>query len=243
MILQRDRQPESMDNPKLPKEDHLRALVGLARLNQVSGVARAMYRHLRRHARARTDQPIRVLDVASGGGDIPISWARRAGREGIKLQLTLLDKSSVAIEQQQRSAHRYGIDILALQHDCLSMSLPAGFDIVTCSLFMHHLDEHQTFCLLQSMQHATEHALVVCDLDRSRLNLTLVQIAARLLTRSQVVHRDAGLSVRAAYTAQEFKQIAENALTRPISVKRSFPCRFIATFDEETVPQPVPAFA
>jgi 2-polyprenyl-3-methyl-5-hydroxy-6-metoxy-1,4-benzoquinol methylase len=243
MMLQRDRQPESMDDPKLPKEEHLRALVGLARLNQVSGVARAMYRQLRRHARARTNQTIRVLDVASGGGDIPIAWARWARREGIKLQLTLLDKSSVAIEQQQRRADRYGVDILALQHDCLSTPLPAGFDLVTCSLFMHHLDEHQTFRLLQSMQQATEHALVVCDLDRSRLNLTLVQIAARLLTRSAVVHRDAVLSVRAAYTVEEFKRLAENALARPVRVKRSFPCRFIATFDEETVPQPVPAFA
>lgn len=243
MMLQRDRQPESMDDPKLPKEEHLRALKGLARLNQVSGVARAMFPHLRAHARATTNQTIRVLDVASGGGDIPIAWARRARREGIKLQLTLLDRSSVAIEQQQRRARRHGVDILALQHDCLSTPLPAGFDIVTCSLFMHHLDEHQTFRLLQSMQLATEHAIVVCDLDRSRLNLMLVQIAARLLTRSQVVHHDAALSVRAAYTMQEFKQLAENAVARPVRVKQSFPCRFIATFDEEIVREAVPAFA
>lgn len=243
MMLQRDRQPESMDDPRLPREEHFSALLGLSRLNRVSGIARTMYRYLRRHAAARTDATLRVLDVASGGGDIPIAWARRARRDGIKLQLTLLDRSSTAIEQQQRRAHQYNVDILALQHDCLSTPLPCGFDVVTSSLFMHHLDEHQTFRVLQSMQQATEHALIVSDLERSRFNMTVVQFAANLLSRSPVVHRDAGLSVRAAYTAEEFKQLAENALARPILVTRAFPCQFIATFDEEAVSQAVPAFA
>jgi len=243
MMFQRDRQPELMDDPSLPVEEHLRALAGLARVNKLSGVAGAMYRHLRAYAWARPNQTIRVLDVASGGGDIPIAWGRRARRDGIRLQLSLLDISSVAIEQQQRLARRNGVDILALQQDCLSTPLPVGFDVVTCSLFMHHLDEHQTFRLLQSMQIATEHALIVCDLERSRLNLTLVQIAAHLVTRSRVVHHDGGLSVRGAYTLQEFKQLAENALSRPVRIKRSIPCRFIATVDEDTVPLAVPAFA
>lgn len=243
MMFQRDRQPESMDDPKLPPEDHFHALRGLATLNRISGISGAMYRHLRRYALARPDYPLRVLDVASGGGDVPIRWAKRAKSEGIDLRLTLLDISPVAIEQQRRLASQSGVDVLSLQQDCLSTPLPEGFDVVTCSLFMHHLDDHQTFRLLQAIQLATDHAMVVADLERSRLNWGLVKISSHLLTRSWVVHHDGPLSVRGAYTAEEFKRVAESALARPVQVERSFPCRFIATFCEEAIFESVPAFA
>lgn len=243
MMFQRDRQPEMMDDPSLPEDEHLRALAGLARLNRISGVAGAMYRYLRVHALSRGNRPLCVLDVASGSGDLPIAWAKLARREGLSLQLTLLDAHSIAIEEQQRRARRAGLDILSLQHDCLKSPLPSGFDVVTCSLFMHHLDDHQSFRLLQSMQAATDNAMVVCDLERSRLNLALVQIGARLLTRSRVVHHDASVSVRSAYTMEEFKKLAEDALARPVRVQRAFPCRFIASLDEQAIPEAVPAFA
>jgi 2-polyprenyl-3-methyl-5-hydroxy-6-metoxy-1,4-benzoquinol methylase len=202
-----------------------------------------MYGHLRRVALAMGDRPLCVLDVASGSGDVPIAWARRAKRDGLKLQLTLLDMSSVAVEEQQRRARQLGLDVMSLQHDCLGTPLPAGFDVVTSSLFLHHLDEHQAFKLLQSMQLATENALLICDLERSRMNLALVTVASRLLTRSPVVHHDAARSVRAAYTMEEFRRLADSALARPVRVRRAFPCRFLATFDEPVAVEPVPAFA
>lgn len=242
VMIQRDLQPELMDDPKLPRDEHLRALTGLSRLNRYSGVAGVMYRHLRRLAAAQ-NRPLCVLDVASGSGDIPISWARRARRDRLDFQLTLMDISAVAVEEQQRLAKRQNVNVLSLQHDCLRTPLPSGFDVVTCSLFMHHLDEHQAFRLLQSMQSATDTALVICDLERSRLNLALVTMAARLLSRSSVVHTDAALSVRGAFTLDEFRALADNALARPVRVQRVFPCRFLATFDEQTVNEPVPAFA
>ena len=93
------------------------------------------------------------------------------------------------------------------------------------------------------MQSASEHAMVICDLERSRLNLALVHVASHLVTRSRVVHRDAALSVRGAYTMDEFKVLAENALARPVRIKRAFPCRFIVTLEEVTVSAAVPAFA
>lgn len=242
-MLRRDRQPEWMDDPNIPRADHLAALAGLARLNQISGVGRLMYRHIRRLAMSRRDRRLTLLDVASGSGDIPVNWVRWAQREGWTLQVTMTDTRSVALEEQQRRAHRFQVNVLSLHHDCLQSPLPSGFDVVTSSLFLHHLDDHQAFCLLQSMQAASDGALILCDLERSRTNLVLVKTAATALSRSPVVHHDAAASVRAAFTMQEFKHLAEEALARPVRVARAFPCRFIACQDEVAVPQAVPAFA
>jgi 2-polyprenyl-3-methyl-5-hydroxy-6-metoxy-1,4-benzoquinol methylase len=243
MMLKRDRQPEWMDDPSLSRADHLAALAGLARLNRLSGVGRLMYRHIRRQAMARANRRLTLLDVASGAGDIPISWVLRARREGWTLQVTMTDTRALALEEQQRRARRCQVDVLSLQHDCLHSPLPGGFDVVTSSLFMHHLDDHQVFCLLQSMQSASDGALVLCDLERSRTNLLLVKTAAAAISRSPVVHHDADASVRAAFTVEEFRRVAEAALVRPIRVSRAFPCRFIACQEEVTVADAVPAFA
>ncbi|MCH1494934.1 MAG: methyltransferase domain-containing protein [Rubripirellula sp.] len=242
-MKQRDLQPEVMDDPSLPVHDHLLALKGLARLNRASGIESSMFRMIRQFLHDRPDRRLRVLDVASGSGDVPIAWARRARREGWRIDLTLVDNRQTACEEQQRLAALADLSVKSIQQDCLTGSLPNGFDLVTCSLFFHHLTNPQVFQLLQSMQAATSGGLLLCDLERNRLNLELVRIASRCLTRSPVVHHDAVTSVRAAFTVKEFQPIASSALSRPFRIKRVFPCRFVLLTTEATSKSPVPAIA
>lgn len=239
----RVRVPERLDDPKLPPDDCRAALAGLARLNRVSGISRLMFPYIRRLAKNQPNQKLRLLDVASGSGDVPISWMRRARLEGWNLQVTLLERRSLAIEEQQRRAHKYRLDVLSLQQDCLESPLPGGHDLVTCSLFFHHLDVHQSFRLLQSMQAASNGGLLISDLERSRMNLLMVSTAAAILSRSSVVRHDAAASVRAAYRIDEFKTLSSEALSHSLRFIRVFPCRFIAYQDEVTIKDVVPAFA
>ncbi|KAA1259249.1 hypothetical protein LF1_17780 [Rubripirellula obstinata] len=234
-MFERSRVPELMDDPDLPADVHQQALIGLARLNRFSGISGQLYKHLRRLALARPNRRLRLLDVASGSGDLPISWARRAKRDGIELQIATTDFSDTAVETQLAAARQAGVTIDAIQHDCLKTPLPNGFDLVTCSLFMHHLERHQACGLLQSMQQATEGTILVCDLERTRLNLAMVAVASRILTRSPIVHFDATASVRGAFTMPEFQAMATEALARPVCIRRLFPSRFIMTVDEIAV--------
>ena len=233
----RDRQPELMDDPGIDKDVHEKALVGLTRLNTFSGVRGALYRRVRTLAMARPDKPLRLIDFAAGSGDLPIAWAKRAKRDSIDLQITTVDISATAVETQLSRAKEAGVTINAIQADCLHDDLPSGFDLATCSLFMHHLEKQEVFRLLQVMQAASPSAMMVCDLDRSRFNLVTVGVAARILTRSPIVHYDSVASVRAAFTRNEFKQIAEQSLGRPVDVKRLFPSRFVMTLDDVVATQ------
>ena len=226
-----------MDDPLLPEDQHLAALKGLARLNRFTRVASALYHRLARYA-ASLRRPIRVLDVATGSGDMPIYWAKRASRDGFMMQCTGLDISATALKFAQAQALEAGADVQFLQRDVLTDRLPSGFDVVVCGLFMHHLTPPHISRLLQSMQAAAGHAVVVCDLERSRVNLALVSAAAHGLSRSKIVHGDAVRSVRAALTRNEFREIAEAALNRPVRVESLPPCRFIATIEEAVVRVP-----
>ena len=240
--MRRDVQPEEMDDPQLPESLHVAALRGLARLNRATGVAPAIYRRLRRLVLA-AGRPLKVLDIATGSGDMPIYWAKRARRERIPLQFAAVDISPTAIQFAQEAAIREQVDIQFLQRDVLAERLPSGYDILTCGLFIHHLHEPQIVKLLQSMQSASNLAMILCDLERSRLNLACVWFASHALSRSEIVHRDGVRSVRAALTRDEFNRIASQALGRPVRAQGLPPCRFIATVDEVVVKVPRVALA
>ena len=87
-LLQRDKQPEIMDQPGLAAADHEQALRALSRINWISGVAGSLWSPIRRLAEERRGQPLRVLDVASGGGDVVIRLASRARRAGLPITFT-----------------------------------------------------------------------------------------------------------------------------------------------------------
>lgn len=230
MTFQRDLQPERMDDPTLPAEEHISALVGLSRINRLTSVSRPLYRRLRRYAQA-IQRPLRILDVATGSGDLPIDWAQRARADGLEMEITAIDISDVALDFGRQRAAEAGVQIHFECRDCLQSRLPSGFDIVTCNLFIHHLDRASIVRLLQAMRSAADHAVLVCDLERSRLNLAAVWIAAHAVTRSPVVHEDAMLSVRAALTRTEFRDFAAEALDQSVSVIGLPPCRYLAVID------------
>ncbi|SMP53206.1 Methyltransferase domain-containing protein [Neorhodopirellula lusitana] len=240
MPLQRQRVDELMDDPALSPERHRSALAGLRRLNWISGVAAAMMRPLKRYSLANPKRPLKILDVASGSGDLPIAWLKYAKRRGIPLAVTALDVSEVALQTASQSASAAGVELGTIRRDCLRDGLPGGFDIVTCSLFMHHLDPPEVTRLIQEMWRASERAVVICDLDRSRTTLALVAASARLVTRSDVVHFDASASVRGAYTRAEFTDLVRQSLGFEVAIRRSLPCRWMAIIDQQCEAETVP---
>lgn len=225
-------QPEQMDDPALDPQLHDQALRGLTRLNKISGVSSLMFRQLMKYAAEHPERPLRVLDIACGAGDVPIRWCQMARRRGIPLQVTGLDISEQALRNARCRAERAGVEVEFLQCDVVKDRLPSGFDVVTNSLFMHHLSEWQIRVLLQSMVLSARRAAVICDLERSRINLITIWLASHLLSRSPVVHFDATASVRGAFTAAEFRALAQQALERPVTVRAAPPCRFLAIVDD-----------
>src|SRR3954453_360772 len=95
---ERRRQPELMDQPGLDAVEHARALNGLGRINRISKSAAMYWPDLRRLAEAKPGRPLRVLDVASGGGDVPIALARRAVRSGLNIAIEGCDRSAQAVQ-------------------------------------------------------------------------------------------------------------------------------------------------
>jgi len=222
-------QPELMDDPALPAEEHRRALRGLARLNALSGSVGVLWPEVRKLAR-ELGRPVRILDVATGSGDVPLGLWKRAERAGLKLDLSACDISPVALGAAEVRTRSAGATVRYFAADALAAPLPSGFDIVTCSLFLHHLPDDRAVTLLGRLAAATERLVLVNDLSRSRWNLGLVWCATRLVTRSRVVHVDGPLSVRGAFAPSEAEGLARRAELTGAIVAGRFPCRWLLTW-------------
>jgi 2-polyprenyl-3-methyl-5-hydroxy-6-metoxy-1,4-benzoquinol methylase len=223
--MYRRREPEQIDQPDLDTQRHQAALRGLARINWWSATAATLGRELRRLAAGR---PLRVLDVATGGGDVPV----RLTRSGLPLELAGCDRSPTALAYAAQRAAALGAKVEFFTLDALHDPLPAGYDVLTCSLFLHHLDEPGAVELLRRLAAAAGRAVLVSDLSRSRTGLLLAHAAVRLLTRSPMVHADGPASVRAAWTPAEALRLAHDAGLTGATVRRSWPCRFLLMWEK-----------
>lgn len=223
-------EPEVMDDPALTPTAHEAALRGLARLNGLSGSAAILWPPIAALAR-QLGRPLRVLDVASGAGDVPLRLWRRAERQGLPLEIHGVDISPRAVAHARQRAERWRAPVCFAPLDVLAEPLPTGFDVVTSSLFLHHLKPADAAALLCRMADVAEHLVLVNDLRRSKPGLALARCAAWLFTRSPVVHVDAPRSVRAAFSLREAEQLAAEAGLARATVARRWPFRFLLKWE------------
>jgi 2-polyprenyl-3-methyl-5-hydroxy-6-metoxy-1,4-benzoquinol methylase len=226
----RRREPEIMDQPGIARQPHIQALRGLARLNRFSRSAAILWPSLRDLARRVTPRPLRVLDLATGGGDIPIQLFHRACRESLPVVLEACDRSEQALEHAREQARRYRADVRFFAWDALAGPLPCSYDAVVSSLFLHHLGEDEAVVVLRHMAGAARQMVLVNDLRRGRLGWLLAWLGTRLLTRSPVVHTDGPLSVAAAFTCDEARELAARAGLDGATVVPRWPFRFLLSW-------------
>jgi len=220
-----------MDEQGLPEEYLLPALRGLERINLFSGAVRALWPAIEREARL-CGAPLRLLDVACGGGDVARALAAKAARKGVTLQIDGCDKNAVAVAYAQDAAQKQGLGerVRFFQHDIDEGALPEGYDIIMTSLFLHHLTTPRAIELLTEMSQRANKLLLVLDLMRTRLGLYLVYLGTGLLTRSPVVRQDGVTSLLAAFSMDEIRVLAKQADLYGASITKVWPERFLLTW-------------
>ncbi len=134
------------------------------------------------------------------------------------------------MEFATRRAREAGLDVRFFTRDVLAGPLPDHYDIVTCSLFLHHLGEDDAVILLESMASAATRLLLVDDLVRGQAGYLLAWLGCRVLTRSKVVHADGPASVAAAFSIDEARALATRAGLERATISRHWPQRFLLSW-------------
>ena len=213
-----------MDDPGLDPARHVRALRALETVNALSWTAGRVWQAVMELAPA-PGRPLRVLDVACGGGDVALALARRARREGLTVEIHGCDRSPVALEHARAAAERAGVDVRYFLHDALATPLPDRYDLIASSLFLHHFTEAEAVTLLRAKARAADHVLVQ-DLRRTRLGWALAVLTLNTVARSDVARVDGVRSVAGAFTMEEAESLARQAGLDGATVRPCWPQRF-----------------
>jgi ubiquinone/menaquinone biosynthesis C-methylase UbiE len=203
---------ELLDEPIHDQRELDANLRDIRRINLLLGGKSTTLRHLPRlFAAIPSGQPITILDLATGSGDIPLAITRLAARTHRQIQIIASDFD----EAVQDAAHQHignRSDITIEQYDARAVPLPDGsVDIVLCSLALHHFAPSDAVAILREMDRLARVGFILNDLRRSRLGWISATIMTRVTTRNRLTRNDAPLSVRRAYTPTELAELLQSA--------------------------------
>lgn len=236
-LTRRDLQPELLDQPGVPEDVHRRALKGLERVNLICGTSAIAWKAIEPLARRNDSRPLEVLDIACGGGDVLLDLGRRAARAGASVSLTGYDMSETAINYARESAsskHAQSSVVVDFQVcDIFENFPPQRFDVVMCSLFLHHLDEEHAVRLLRIMSAAARRLVLVNDLIRSDWGYAAAQIVLRLISRNRIVLADGPQSVAGAFQLQEVRRLLQLAEISDAMMRKIWPFRFLLSWSPQ----------
>jgi 2-polyprenyl-3-methyl-5-hydroxy-6-metoxy-1,4-benzoquinol methylase len=201
-------EPELMDRPQPVTPELTSDLRNLRELNRHFGSYALVTHFLRRWIQAGAK--LRVLDLATGSGDIPRLVVDYARKIGAAVTIDAVDQQSSTLEIARSLSADYP-EIDFKQGDVLSFGEEGRYDIVLCSLALHHFDEAAAVRLLERCQRLSRKFVLVSDLRRGFLASVGVYLLTAFIYREPMTRTDARLSAARAFSFCEFGALAERA--------------------------------
>ena len=200
--------PEILDSDACHPAEVEISMRDMGRVNRWFGGVATTQKMVKRVARASRMKRLSLLEVAAGSAEIPEIVRKRLARRGIALDVTLLDRAQSHLPRSNDMPLNRGIVA-----DALAMPFADGaFDLVSCSLFAHHLGEQQLTQFVREGLRVSRRAVLINDLIRHPLHLALA-FAGYPLMRSRIAWLDGLTSVRRAYVPEEIHAMITDALS------------------------------
>jgi 2-polyprenyl-3-methyl-5-hydroxy-6-metoxy-1,4-benzoquinol methylase len=200
-------EPELMDRPQPVTPELASDLRNLRQLNRYFGSHRLIEHFLRRWILPQTQ--MRVLDLATGSGDIPRLVVDHARKVGAKVTVEAVDQQASTLEIARGLSAGYP-EIDFLEGDVLSFG-DGGYDLVLCSLALHHFGEAEAVRLLARCRELSSRYVLVSDLRRGLLATIGVYLLTALIFRDPMTRADGRTSAARAFSFRELRALAERA--------------------------------
>lgn len=169
-----------------------------------------IHKLLTRHSQPK-GKTIAIADLGCGGGDMLKMIARWARQNHYSVQLTGIDANQNIVEYARNNCKDFD-NIRIEKADILSAGFSGRtFDIITCTLFLHHFSDQQLAELFQKLNAQSNLGIVVNDLHRHWLAFHSIKLLTQLFSQSSMVKNDAPLSVARAFRKQELEHLLKLA--------------------------------
>jgi len=230
LVPKRSVTPEWMDRADNSRHDLEGALKDIHKVNRFLRGSKILIDALRPCLeKQREGETLTILDVGTGGADLPIDIVRQTHSMGKRVQITAVerDATTAAYAKSQTAAYPE-IDVQIADATRLPYA-PESFDVVIASLFLHHFDDEQAARLLRDFRALARRAVLINDLRRHLIPWAFIGLAARVTGRHPMFRHDAPLSVLRGFTTTELRHAAMEAGAPRVTLTRRFPYRLLMT--------------
>ncbi|MEZ5307982.1 MAG: methyltransferase domain-containing protein, partial [Pyrinomonadaceae bacterium] len=163
-----------------------------------------------------------LLDVGAGSGAVLRHLTSRYSFDSL-----------VGLDNHPQSAKRISTEkansaIDAVQGDAFTLPFADNaFDIVICSLFLHHLTDSQIVQTLAEMRRVAKQAVIGIDLKRSPWAYWSYRAFCASFRISELVTHDGSLSIMKSFSRDELLEFGKAAGLESPRVESVFPFRWV----------------
>src|SRR5712691_1602513 len=154
---------ELMDRPQPVSPELERDLENIRQLNRWFGSYALISMFLSRWIKPGSH--LRIIDFATGSGDIPRLIAEYGRKVGAELRIDALDRQSATLEIARKLSAHYP-EITFVEGNVLEWDASEPYDIVFCTMALHHFAEDDAVRLLQRCRKLSRKFVIVSDLRR-----------------------------------------------------------------------------
>jgi 2-polyprenyl-3-methyl-5-hydroxy-6-metoxy-1,4-benzoquinol methylase len=197
-----------MDRPQPVSPALISDLENLRTLNRYFGSYRLIRFFLRRWI--RPGEKLRILDLATGSGDIPRLVIEFARGIGAQVEIDAVDFQGSTIE----IAQTLSADFPEIHYHCADIHQfgeNKSYDILLFSLALHHFSLEEAVRLLRRCLEFSHGHVLVADLRRGWMATIGVALLTTFVFREPMTRNDARVSAARAFSFSELENLANAA--------------------------------
>ena len=199
---------EMMDRPQPVSPELERDLERLRQLNRWFGSYRLVSTFTQRWMTPGAQ--MRIVDLATGSGDIPRLLVDHARRIGARIEVDAVDRQPATLEIARSLSAEYP-EISYHSANILEWGSAQVCDMALCSLVLHHFSDDDAVKLLRRCRELSKRFVLVSDLRRGFLLRAGVYLLTAVIFREPMTRFDARLSAERAFSFLEMRELAIQA--------------------------------
>ncbi|MDN5201755.1 methyltransferase domain-containing protein [Fulvivirgaceae bacterium BMA10] len=211
MFAERSNQKEIMDDLTYVGEVVIQTLKELKIINKWLGGNKVTIKGFSKLLQNKKHQTLSVADLGCGGGDMLQEIAKWGRKKKYSFQLTGIDANEFIVQYARENTSRFK------EIDFQSLNIFSNefrnqqFDIITCTLFMHHFNNQELITMLRQLKDQAHKGIVINDLHRHWFAYYSIKWITQSFSKSSMVKNDAPISVLRGFRKADWLGILQKA--------------------------------
>lgn len=160
------------------------------------------------------NEPITIIDLGCGGGDILRKVSKYGKKEGYTFKLVGVDANKDAVDYARELSKDYP-EISFVACDIFSDAFESlQYDVVLTTLFLHHFKEDQIISMLSSLINKAKSGIVVNDLHRHPMAYYLFKLVC-ITIKNKMIIEDGLTSILRGFKRDELENFSKKLQVTP----------------------------